>query len=190
MTGYLVDEFSFSDNKKIAIIQGDITERKVDVIVNAANSFLKHGSGVAGSIVRKGGKIIQMESDKIGFVPVGNSVITSSGNLPCYAIIHTVGPRMGEGDEDSKLSQSIFNTLQLATKKEFKTISIPAISSGIFGFPKHRCAEILLNETEKFLLNNKTSIDTVEFCILDNETLGHFKSTLSKIKSRWSLIQK
>ena len=97
---------------------------------------------------------------------------------------------MGEGDEDSKLSQSIFNTLQLATKKEFKTISIPAISSGIFGFPKHRCAEILLNETEKFLLNNKTSLDTVEFCILDHETLGHFKSTLLKIKSRWSLIKK
>ena len=185
MTGYLVDEFSFSDNKKIAIIQGDITERKVDVIVNAANSFLKHGSGVAGSIVRKGGKIIQMESDKIGFVPVGNSVITSSGKLPCSAIIHTVGPRMGEGDEDIKLSQSIFNTLHLATEKEFKTISIPAISSGIFGFPKERCADILLNETEKFLLNNQTSLDSVEFCILDNETLEHFKSKLSKLKSRW-----
>jgi O-acetyl-ADP-ribose deacetylase (regulator of RNase III) len=185
MTGHLVDEFSFSNNKKIIIVQGDITDRKVDVIVNAANSFLKHGSGVAGSIVRKGGKIIQMESDKIGFVPVGKSVITTSGNLPCSAIIHTVGPRMGEGDEDNKLSQSIYNTLQLATKKEFKTISIPAISSGIFGFPKLRCAEILLKETGKFLLNNKTSLHTVEFCILDNETFGYFKNTFSKLKSRW-----
>src|SRR5574339_1291323 len=185
MAGHLINEFSFSNNKKITIVQGDITDRKVDVIVNAANSFLKHGSGVAGSIVRKGGKIIQTESDKIGFVPVGNSVITTSGNLPCSTIIHTVGPRMGEGDEDNKLSQSIYNTLQLATKKEFKTISIPAISSGIFGFPKHKCANILLNETEKFLLNNKTSLDTVEFCILDSETLDHFKSTLLKLKSRW-----
>jgi O-acetyl-ADP-ribose deacetylase (regulator of RNase III) len=185
MTSHLIDEFSFSNNKKIIIIQGDITERKVDVIVNAANSYLKHGSGVAGAIVKKGGRIIQIESDRIGFVPVGNSVITCSGNLPSSAIIHTVGPRMGEGDEDNKLSQSIFNTLQLATEKKFKTISIPAISSGIFGFPKHRCADILLNETEKFLLNNKTSLNTVEFCILDNETLGHFKSTLSKLKSRW-----
>ena len=185
MTGQLIDEFSFSNKKKITIVQGDITERKVDVIVNAANSNLKHGGGVAGAIVRKGGRIIQIESDRIGFVPVGNSVITCSGNLPCSAIIHTVGPRMGEGDEDNKLSQSIFNTLQLATKKEFKTISIPAISSGIFGFPKHRCADILLSETGKFLLNSKTSLDTVEFCILDNETLSHFKSTLSKLKSRW-----
>lgn len=185
MTSHLIDEFSFSNNKKITIVQGDITERKVDVIVNAANSYLKHGSGVAGAIVRKGGRIIQIESDRIGFVPVGNSVITSSGTLPCSAVIHTVGPRMGEGDEDNKLSQSIFNTLQLATKKEFKTISIPAISSGIFGFPKRRCADILLNETEKFLLNNKTSLDTVEFCILDSETLDHFKSTLLKLKSRW-----
>ena len=185
MTGQLIDEFSFSNKKKITIVRGDITERKVDVIVNAANSYLKHGSGVAGAILKKGGRIIQVESDRIGFVPVGNSVITSSGNLPCSAIIHTVGPRMGEGDEDNKLSRSIFNTLQLATKKEFKTISIPAISSGIFGFPKHKCANILLNETEKFLLNNKTSLDTVEFCILDSETLDHFKSTLLKLKSRW-----
>ena len=185
MTGQLIDEFSFSNKKKITIVRGDITERKVDIIVNAANSYLKHGSGVAGAILKKGGRIIQVESDRIGFVSVGNSVITSSGILPCSAVIHTVGPRMGEGDEDNKLSQSIFNTLQLATKKEFKTISIPAISSGIFGFPKRRCAEILLNETEKFLLNNETSLDNVEFCILDSETLDHFKSTLSNLKKRW-----
>src|SRR5574339_1297551 len=107
MAGHLIDEFSFSNNKKITIVQGDITERKVDVIVNAANSFLKHGGGVAGAIVRKGGNIIQIESDRIGFVPVGSSVLTSSGKLPCSAIIHTVGPKMGEGNEDFKLSKSI-----------------------------------------------------------------------------------
>lgn len=183
MSEDLIDEIRLLDNKKIVLVCGDITKRNVDAIVNAANSHLKHGGGVAGAILKKGGTIIQTESDKIGFVPVGQAVITTAGNLPCSAIIHTVGPRMGEGNEDNKLSQSILNTLLLATKKGFKTISIPAISSGIFGFPKKRCAEILLNETMNFLLNTKTLLHTVEFCVLDKETLGYFKDTMSKLKT-------
>lgn len=88
----IVDQIE--QNNKIRIIRlvkGDITERAVDVIVNAANSYLKHGGGVPGAILRKGGEIIQQESDKIGYVPVGSSVITTSGSLPCKAVIHTVG---------------------------------------------------------------------------------------------------
>ena len=93
-----VDQIQLENNKKVLrLVKGDITERTVDVIVNASNSYLKHGGGVAAAIVRKGGKIIQEESDKIGFVPVGSSVITIAGRLPCKAVIHTVGPRMGEG---------------------------------------------------------------------------------------------
>lgn len=179
----LIDEIGFLGNKKIMLLYGDITERNVDAIVNAANSHLKHGGGVAGAIVKKGGTIIQIESDEIGFVPVGHAVITTAGDLPCSAIIHAVGPRMGEGNEDNKLSQSILNILLLATKKGFKTISIPAISSGIFGFPKERCANILLNETMNFLLNTKTSLHTVEFCVLDKETLDYFKDTMLKLKT-------
>lgn len=183
MNDEIIDEMILSNDKKIILICGDITERKVDVIVNAANSNLRHGGGVAGAILKKGGRMIQVESDKIGFVPVGQAVITTSGNLPCSAIIHTVGPMMGEGNEDNKLIKSILNTLLLATKKEFKTISIPAISAGIFGFPKERCANILLSETLNFLSNTKTSIRIVEFCILDKETLNYFKTTLSKLKN-------
>ncbi len=179
----VIDEIKVIDNKKIILVYGDITKRNVDAIVNPANSHLKHGGGVAGAIVKKGGIIIQIESDKIGFVPVGQSVITTSGNLPCSAIIHMVGPRMGEGNEDVKLSQSILNTLLLATKKGFKTISIPAISSGIFGFPKEQCANILLNDTLNFLLNTKTSLHIVEFCILDMKTLYYFKNTMLKLKN-------
>jgi O-acetyl-ADP-ribose deacetylase (regulator of RNase III) len=91
---------------------------------------------VAAAIVRKGGKIIQDESDKIGFVPVGSSVITAAGRLSCKAVIHTVGPRMGEGNEVTKLRAAIRNSLQLASARKFKSISLPAISSGILDFLK------------------------------------------------------
>lgn len=184
MANQLIDEIRISNNKVIRLIKGDITEQNVDVVVNPANSFLKHGGGVAGAIVRKGGSIIQIESDRIGFVPVGSSVITTSGELPCQAIIHTVGPKMGEGNEDFKLSKSIHSSLSLASDNSYKSISIPAISSGIFGFPKDRCANILLDESIKFLQNNNTTLETIEFCIIDDETLFHFKMKFKKLKKK------
>ena len=177
----LIDEIRISNDKKvIRLIKGDITEQNVDVIVNPANSFLKHGGGVAGAIVRKGGNIIQIESDRIGFVPVGSSVITTAGKLPCTAIIHTVGPKMGEGNEDFKLSKSIHSSLSLSSEKGYTSISIPAISSGIFGFPKDRCADILLDESINFLTNNNTTLQLVEFCIIDDDTLFHYQKKFGK----------
>ncbi|HEU5119546.1 MAG TPA: macro domain-containing protein [Candidatus Nitrosocosmicus sp.] len=146
-----LNEIIIKDNRILKLVEGDITERNVDAIVNPANSYLQHGGGVAGTIVRRGGDIIQKESNKIGFVEVGSSATTSGGALPCKAIIHTVGPRMGEGNEDEKLSKAIHSCLELGLEKGFKSISIPAISSGIFGFPKDRCARILVNETIAFL---------------------------------------
>ena len=182
-TTQLIDEIRISNDKIIRLIKGDITDQNVDVIVNPANSYLKHGGGVAGAIVRKGGKIIQTESDRIGFVPVGSSVITTSGELPCQAIIHTVGPKMGEGNEDFKLSKSIHSSLSLASDNSYNSISIPAISSGIFGFPKDKCANILLDESINFLTNNNTTtLGTIEFCIRDDETLVHFKNKFTKLK--------
>src|ERR687897_3420493 len=151
MANQQIDEIKISNDKLIHLIKGDITEQNVDVVVNPANSFLKHGGGVAAAIVRKGGYIIQKESDKIGFVPVGSSVITIAGRLPCKAVIHTVGPIMGEGDEDTKLRKAVRSRLVLASEGKFKSISITAISSGIFGFPKDKCAEILVEEAKNFL---------------------------------------
>jgi len=140
-------------------------------------------------MVRKGGKIIQEESKRIGFVKVGSSAITSSGTLPCKAVIHTVVPQMGEGNEDEKLSNAINSCLELATQKAFKSISIPAISSGIFGFPKYRCAKILVNETLNFFKHRENSdINIVEFCLIDNNTINAFQKELDKLKSKGSLF--
>lgn len=169
-------------DKVLRLVKGDITERQVDAIVNAANSYLKHGGGVAGAIVRKGGQIIQEESDRIGYVPVGSCAMTTAGALPAKAVIHAVGPRMGEGDEDNKLKSAVQSVLKLATEKGFKSISMPAISSGIFGFPKDRCAEILVGESKRFLEENPgSSLEVVEFCIFDDETLGHFIRVFDEI---------
>ena len=173
----IISNKDLQNGKRILLVKGDITQRSVDVIVNAANSYLKHGGGVAAAIVKNGGNVIQQESDKIGFVPVGSAAITSPGRLPCKAIIHAVGPQMGEGNEDEKLKNAIKNSLLLASEKGFESISIPAISSGIFGFPKDRCAMILVNESKKFLKEN-TTMKTIEFCIIDDETLSHFITAL------------
>lgn len=170
------------NNKILRLVLGDITERDVDAIVNAANSHLQHGGGVAGAIVRKGGQIIQDESDKIGFVPVGSAASTTAGRLPAKFVIHTVGPRMGEGDEDNKLRNAVFSSLRLASEKGLGSISMPAISSGIFGFPKDRCAEILVNEARIFLAENKeTTLEIIEFCIFDDETLNYFQREFVKL---------
>ena len=192
---------NIGNNKVLRLVKGDITERNVDAIVNAANSYLKHGGGVAAAIVRKGGTLIQEESNKIvkgigGLIPVGSAVITKAGNLPCKAVIHTVGPRMGEGDEDYKLRKAVRSSLLLASEKGFRSISMPAISSGIFGFPKDRCAKILVGESKTFLQasnsnddcgNNKKDItptlDIIEFCIFDNETLYYFENEFANIKN-------
>jgi O-acetyl-ADP-ribose deacetylase (regulator of RNase III) len=170
------------ENKVLRLVQDDITDRDVDAIVNAANSHLQHGGGVAGAIVRKGGQVIQEESDKIGFTPVGTAVVTGAGKLPARFVIHAVGPRMGEGDEDNKLKNAVMSSLMLASEKSLKSISIPAISSGIFGFPKDRCAKILVGESIKFLKENKdASLHTVEFCIRDDTTLSYFRKEFEKL---------
>jgi O-acetyl-ADP-ribose deacetylase (regulator of RNase III) len=161
--------------KIIKIIAGDITEEKVDAIVNAANSFLKHGGGVAGAIVKKGGRIIQEESDKIGFVPVGQAVLTTAGKLPAKYIIHAVGPRWGEGNESEKLKNAVKSCLELAEKRKFEQISIPAISAGIFGFPQEDCATIIISVIKEYFEKNQGgTLEEIRVCLFDNQMLQIF----------------
>lgn len=170
------------NGRTLRLVQGDITERDVDAIVNAANSRLQHGGGVAGAIVRKGGPVIQEESDRIGFVPVGCAAVTGAGKLRARYVIHTVGPRMGEGDEDAKLRSSVLSTLKVASGKALRSISIPAVSAGIFGFPKDRCAAILVGEAVRYLRETpKTSLELVEFCVYDDEAAGYFRNEFERL---------
>lgn len=160
--------------KQIIIKQGDITEENTDAIVNPANRQLRHGGGAAYAISQKGGPLVQEQSNKIiskiGFLPTGKAVITDSGNLPCKYIIHTVGPRMGEGNEPEKLESSVWSALILAELYNLQSISLPAISSGIFGFPKEQCAEILLQKAVEFLKQPNIHLSTIIMCNRDRDT--------------------
>ena len=169
----------------IELVKGDITELEVDVIVNAANSRLKMGGGVAGAILRKGGWSIQEECDKIGYCPVGGAVITGAGRLKAKYVIHAVGPRMGGGDEDNKLRNATLNSLKLAEKHGIKSIAFPAISTGIFGFPKDRCAKIMLRAAVEYL-RKASGIKRMIFCLYDDETYQIFSEELERIRKEIS----
>lgn len=168
---------------RIRLIRGDLTEADADAIVNAANSRLQHGGGVAGAIVRKGGRIIQEESNVIGYVPVGGAAITSAGKLKARYVIHTVGPVWGEGDEEAKLRSAVRSTLRLATERGFETLAMPAVSAGIFGFPKAQCAHIITDELGSFVKAEKTSLGVVDIYLMDPEIIGFFEKELERTGS-------
>jgi O-acetyl-ADP-ribose deacetylase (regulator of RNase III) len=171
------------NNIVLEMIQGDITEQTTDAIVNAANSALQMGGGVAGAIRRRGGPTIQQECNKIGSINVGGTVITSGGNLPAKYVIHTVGPIHGVEHEDEKLKDATLNSLKLADKNNLKSITFPAISTGIFGFPKDRCAVIMLSTTIAYL-EGPTELEKVVYCLYDKKTLEIFEQSLQSLIQR------
>lgn len=166
-------------DKILELLDGDITEMDTDAIVNAANAQLVLGGGVAGAIRKKGGPRIQEECDEKGGTFVGGAVITTGGNLKAKYVIHAVGPRMGEGDEDQKLRNATLNSLKLADSNNLKSISFPAISSGIFGFPIGRCAEIMLRTTIEYL-RGRTGLRKVVFCLFGRDSYDVFAGRLER----------
>ena len=171
------------NNAVIALIQGDITDQTTDAIVNAANASLQLGGGVAGAIRRRGGPKIQEECNKIGGTRVGGAVITTGGNLAAKYVIHAVGPIFGDNHEDEKLKDATLNSLMLADKNNLKSITFPAISTGIFGFPKDRCATIMLSITIAYM-EGPTGLEKVFFCLYDKEALEIFENALQSLTQR------
>jgi len=175
-----------ADGIKIKVIEGDITEEDVECIVNPANSYLHHGGGVAGAIVRKGGWIVQEESNNYiktyGPLPVGKATITSAGSLKARYVIHTVGPRWGEGDEENKLRSAITSVLDIAGEKGIKSISIPAVSCGIFGFPQELGTRIIVETILEYIKSRKTSLTEVHLIGIGKEIPELFKKYLEERK--------
>jgi O-acetyl-ADP-ribose deacetylase (regulator of RNase III) len=169
-----------ADQCVIEITEGDITQLTVDAIVNPANTALILGGGVAGAIRNKGGPVIQEECNRIGGTNVGGAVITGAGNLAAKYVIHAVGPRMGEGDEDLKLKRATINTLQLALDNHLDSVAFPAISTGIFGYPVDRCSMIMLQETMDFLSKNQAPARVI-FCLFGVKNYEVFKNTMEKL---------
>ena len=168
---------------RIEIVRGDITKLHVDAIVNAANSSLMGGGGVDGAIHRAGGPAILEECKAIvarqGRCGTGKAVITTAGNMPSKYVIHTVGPvwRGGGQNEYNLLADAYRNSLNIAADNGVETIAFPNISTGIYGFPKERAAEIAVRTVKEFLSAN-TAIKKVLFVCFDEGNLLLYNSIL------------
>jgi O-acetyl-ADP-ribose deacetylase (regulator of RNase III) len=174
-------------NQTLQLVQGDITSEEVDAIVNAANEHLQHGGGVARAISKKGGPVIQKESDQWirehGPVPHSHPAWTSGGHLPARYVIHAVGPVWGDGDEVKKLSAAVTGSLRVADELKCSSMAMPAISTGIFGFPKDLAAGIIFSAIEDYWRSNSSSLNLVKLVLFDRPTVDVF---LKSFQDRWA----
>ena len=167
----------------IRLIKGDITQLHVDAIVNAANSSLLGGGGVDGAIHRAGGPDILEECRKIvarqGGCKTGEAVITTAGKMPAKFVIHTVGPVWNGGirNEEELLARCYSNALQLAVGNGCRTIAFPNISTGIYGFPKEKAAQISVQAVRNYLRENEDDMQ-VTFVCFDEENYLHLARLL------------
>ncbi|HNB53890.1 MAG TPA: macro domain-containing protein [Anaerolineales bacterium] len=171
---------TFPSRQILELVRGDITQEHVDAIVNAANERLMHGGGVAAAIARRGGRMVDEESrawvKQHGPVPHNRPAYTSGGNLSARYIIHAVGPVWGSGDEDRKLQAAICGSLQRAEELGLTSLAFPAISTGIFGFPKDRAARLFYQTLETYFTEYPaSSLRLVRLTLFDTPTLTAFE---------------
>ena len=171
------------NNAVLELVEGDITAMDTDAIVNAANERLMHGGGVAGIIAGRGGPTIQMESDAWvrahGLVPTGSAAITSGGNLQARQVIHAVGPIYGAVSRPAELlASAVRAALQLADDHLLKSVALPAISTGIFGYPMEEAARVMLRAAIEYL-EEGTELERVVFCLYGQPTFDVFAGELA-----------
>jgi len=166
---------------RVTLRQGDITEAKVEAIVNAANNDLLLGSGVAGAIRVKGGPAIQQECNRIGRVPLGEAAITGGGKLAARYVIHAASMQLGGRTTEESLRESVHNSLLRAQEHGLESIAFPAIGTGVAGFPMARCAEIMLAEIRGHL-RGATSLKRIEMVLYDKASLQVFEQVFAVMK--------
>ena len=174
----------------ITIREGDLTEQDVDAIVNAANSELVLGAGVAGAIREKGGPGIQAECDAHGPVEVGGAAITGAGELPARHVIHAASMPPGGSASEASVRSSMRRSLELANEHGCRSVAVPAIGAGIAGFPLQRCAEILFEEARRHL-DGETQVEEVRFVLFGEPAYRVFEAVQDAARiaaqaARWS----
>lgn len=166
-------------NCRIEVVQGDITELKVDAIVNAANNKLVMGGGVAGAIRKKGGKIIEEEAVEKGPIKIGEAVYTQAGSLPCKFVIHAATMGMDFKTDEVKIRQSCASSLRVAEELNIKSVAFPALGCGVGGFPYLAAAKIMAQEVFKHLREMpKSTLREIIFCLYGKEAYEIFNDTV------------
>ena len=159
---------------EIKIIKGDITELKVDAIVNAANNKLVMGGGVAGAIKRKGGKSIEDEAMKKGPIKIGKAIATAAGSLPAKYVIHAATMGMDFETDEIKIRDCSRNTLKVAEELKIRSLAFSALGCGVGGFPLLASAKIMSQEVLKHLREEKSCLKEIIFCLYDQEAYDIF----------------
>ncbi|HYO09197.1 MAG TPA: O-acetyl-ADP-ribose deacetylase [Tepidisphaeraceae bacterium] len=169
----------------IEVVEADITTLAVDAIVNAANESLLGGGGVDGAIHRAAGPQLLEECRTIGGCPTGEARLTQGYNLPAKYIIHTVGPvwRGGRHGEDDLLAACYRHSLSIALRNHLRTIAFPAISTGSYGFPLRRAADIAANEVERFW-QTYPQFDRIVFCTFGKEAFQAYADAVRALDER------
>jgi O-acetyl-ADP-ribose deacetylase len=168
---------------KIYFSQGDITTMAVDAIVNAANTDLVPGSGVAGAIRAQGGPAIQEECDRIGPIALGEAAVTTGGKLKALYVIHAASMHLGGRTTAESLRHATRASLMLAEGKGLKSIALPAIGTGVAGFSMDECARIMINEVLEHL-RSRSSLEKIHFVLYDAAALGTFEDTYRQLSGR------
>jgi len=168
---------------KIQIVRGDITEMAVDAIVNAANTDLVLGEGVAGAIRRKGGGRIEEACNEIGPIRLGEAAVTTAGNLKAFYVIHAASMAPGGKTTAESLRLAMRNTLLRAEEKALKSLAFPAIGTGAAGFPMEECARVMLSEALQHL-KSRSSMEQIYFVLFDDAALKVFEEAYHKLTGR------
>jgi O-acetyl-ADP-ribose deacetylase (regulator of RNase III) len=168
-------------NATVEFVTGDITRQHVDAIVNAANTDLQLGAGVAGAIRRAGGPAIQEECDRVGPIPLGEAAITGGGNLPAAWVIHAAGMHLGGGVSAQACADATRHSLQRAAEKGLKSVAFPAIGTGVGGLGMGECARVMLGEAATHL-SGQSSVERVVFVLFDDAARAVFERTWNDIR--------
>ncbi|HEY6822394.1 MAG TPA: macro domain-containing protein [Burkholderiales bacterium] len=161
-----------------SVVRGSLLDEAVDAIVNAANGYLAHGGGVAAIISRAAGPALQHECEALiertGPLPTGSAVVTTAGKLPFKGVIHAVGPRFGEGNEERKLYLALISSWKRAVERGWTSVAFPAVSAGIFAVPLDLCARAYIKAARE------TELGKVRLCLRDQPVIDAVLKELGK----------
>ena len=185
MSATILAELDFPHGRKFQVVQGNLLQEPVEAIVNAANGHLAHGGGVAGVISRAAGPALQAESDRLvrelGPFATGAAAVTTAGKLPFKGVIHAVGPRHGEGDEERKLRRALLAAFRCAHEAGWGSVSFPAVSAGIFAVPLETCARSYVAAVrEWFATEPQSPLMIVRLCLRDQPVIDAVLAELAK----------